>query len=79
MTESNCKNQNDTPTRCYVHGSFWFPDVNETRCELAKAVLKYGHHTDDCSVIMRWRDDDGSKCNCGFRDIVGGDDGESNS
>ncbi len=41
------------------------------------AVRKYGTHLDSCVVIMRFHSDDGSKCDCGYRDIVGGDDGEN--
>lgn len=47
--------------------------VNEA---VVKAVKRYGHHTQDCVVLMRFRSDDGTRCDCGYRTIVGGDDGE---
>lgn len=44
--------------------------------KVRKAVERYGHHTEECVVLWRFRNDDGSRCDCGFRDIVGGNDGE---
>jgi len=44
---------------------------------IKNALEKYGaHHTNLCVVSNRWRNDDGTHCDCGFRDIVGGNDGE---
>lgn len=39
-------------------------------------VKQYGRHLDTCVVLTRWRNDDGTRCDCGFRAITGGRDGE---
>lgn len=50
--------------------------LEDVESKLRDAVLKFGNHLGHCNVLMRWRNDDGTHCNCGYRDIVGGNDGE---